>query len=154
MKKRKQFKVTYDPLGLAMLGAAVTDKATLDKLRMLELSAIEAFRVGSATPTDWQAMADLVNLSESMAQAGIGPEAIPIAAEAERHLLETADRYQRTGKVATTGPGLVAFRELYEYHDLQRQSVARSVYESHIIKVANQIRSKSPRVKVATKEKS
>jgi len=38
--------------------------------------------------------------------------------------------------------GIKAFRELYEYHDLQRTSISRAEYERWIQKAANRVRSK------------
>ena len=47
-----------------------------------------------------------------------------------------------------TGPQLIALRELAEWHDLQRRSIARSEYERFIVLTANRIRSSHPDVKV------
>ena len=95
---------------------------------------------------DWKLVSEFCNLAESMANDGIGPEALPSVRLAQDALLESYDRFVRTGKMGTSGPGLNAFRDVYQYHDLQRQSVARSVYEKHIERVTNKIRSKSPDV--------
>ena len=43
--------------------------------------------------------------------------------------------------MGTSGPGLNAFRDVYQYHDLQRQSVARSVYEQAIRRVTDKVKS-------------
>ena len=148
MRKRK-YRKTYqltNPLTHAIEGAAVTDQSTLDHLRQGELIAIEAFRTGSATVADWKVVCEVCNLTESMAKDGIGPEAMPAVRLAQQAIIEAHDRFIRTGKMGTSGPGLTAFRDIYEYHDLQRQSVARSVYEKHIERVFNKIRSKSPDV--------
>jgi hypothetical protein len=63
------------------------------------------------------------------------------------HLLDAHDRYQRIGKLGATGLGLQSFQDIIEYHELQRTSVARSVYEKHIKRVTDMIRSKSSKVK-------
>lgn len=108
--------------------------------------AIESFRTGVATIADWKLVCEFCNLAESMARDGIGPEALESVKAAQSALIEAHDRFVRTGKIGTTGEGLNAFRDVYQYHDLQRQSVARSVYEKHIDRVFNKIRSKSPDV--------
>lgn len=148
MKKRKHRKVyqLINPLAYALEGAAVTPEDTLNLLRQGELTAIEAFRMGHATVEDWKRMSEVCNLTESMASAGIGPEALDAVARTHDALVEAAQRYDKTGKMGTTAQGLTAFRDVYEYHDLQRQAVARSVYERHIEKVKNKIISKSPDV--------
>lgn len=153
MRKKKSRKVyaLVNPLMYAMEGAALIDERTLDRLRGLELSAIEAFRIGAATVNDWQAIADLCNLAQSMAEDGIGPEALDAAKRCEQALIEVHDRYRRTAKLGVTAQGLTAMREVYEYHDLQRQAVSRSVYERHIDRVWNKIRSGSPDVIVVTR---
>lgn len=138
--------IATNPILHAMMGASFVDEASLNKLRHGELAAIEAFRTGSATVQDWKLVSEFCALAESMADAGIGPEALPSVREAERALIEAHDRFITTGKMGTSGLGLNAFRDVYQYHDLQRQSVSRSVYEKHIQMVTNKITSKSPHV--------
>lgn len=142
-KHRKQYALLIDPVKFALQGAALIDQKSLDKLRQGELVAIESFRSGHAEVADWILISEICNLTESMAKDGIGPEALEAVKRAEDALIDAHGRYVRTGKMGTTGQGLTAFRDVYEYHDLQRQSVPRSVYERHINRVMNKIRSKS-----------
>ena len=44
--RRKVWNTNVNPIAHAIAGAAITDTASLDKLRMQELSAIEAFAKG------------------------------------------------------------------------------------------------------------
>lgn len=82
-----------------------------------------------------------------MARDGVGrDEVLPACARAQEHLIDAARRFERTGKMGTTGPGLTSFRELYEFHDLQRQSVSRSEYEKAIKNATNRLRSRAPEV--------
>ena len=150
-KHRKQY-LKINPLLYAIEGAALIDKESLDGLRFGELAAIEAFRTGSAGIEDWKAMSEIRNLCESMAKDGIGPEALEAIPPVDEALLDAAHRYHTTGKMGTTGPGLKAFRDIYEYHDLQRQAVSRSTYERHIARIVNKIRSKSPDVLFVTRK--
>lgn len=120
----------------------------LNKLELLELQSVEAFRSGNAGLHDWKAMADLLNLAETMANEGIGPEVLPVCEQVQTILIECKDRYERTGKMGTTAAGLKSFRDIQEFHSLQRTSVDLSTYERAIRKTINRIRSSHPSVKV------
>ena len=143
--KRQHWKL-LDPLRHALLGAAITESRVLDKLRMRELAAIEAMSKGMGTTVEWQELADMMNICEVMASSGIGPEALFHCQQAQEALEEAARRYEKTKRMGLSGIGLTAIREVYEYHDLQRSSVSRSVYEQMIVKTRNRIRSKSKEV--------
>ena len=145
--KRKVWAL-IDPVALAIAGAAITDTASLDKLRMLELSAIEAFAKGRATPDDWRALADMLNVCETMARDGIGPEALEPCTQAQEALGHAHARHKEGRPLLFTGPELNAVRDSFGYHDLQRSSVSRSTYEQAIQKTANRIRSAHPTLKV------
>ena len=148
MRKQTRRKVyrLVNPISYAIEGATITPEDILDKLRQRELTSIEAFRMGQADLADWQMINDMANLCEVMAKSGIGPEALEAAERTHEYLLEAYHRYNKTQRMGTSGLGLVAFRDCYEYHDLQRQSISRSVYEQMLTKTMNQIRSKSPDV--------
>lgn len=135
------------PVTHAMVGAAITDKESLDILRKKEDVSMAAFRNGTATKADWNNINAVVRLAESMAQAGIGPEVILHVKIAEMHLLDAQDRFTRLGKMGSTGLGLQSFQNIIEYHELQRTSVARSVYEKHIKRVTDMVRSRSSKIK-------
>jgi hypothetical protein len=134
----------------AISGATMIPESDLDRLRIRELSALEAFAKGNATPSDFRDLCDMLNLAETMAQSGIGPEVMPACESAQAALLEAKDRYERTHRLGLSGPGLTALRGLYEFHDLQRTSVDRSTYERAIAKTRNRIRSAHPGVRVLT----
>lgn len=134
MRKRTVRKVwaLINPLAHAIEGAAITPEQELDKLRIRELANIEAFRFGRATLRDWVELVSLMNIAEAMAKGGVGVEVLSVCMQAQDHLVESAARFQRTGKMGATGPALQCWQDLYEYHDLQRTSVARSEYERFI----------------------
>lgn len=148
MRKQTRRKVyrLVNPISYAIEGATITPEDILDKLRQRELTSIEAFRMGQADLADWKMINDMANLCEVMSKSGIGPEALEAAERTHEYLLEAYHRYNKTQRMGTSGLGLVAFRDCYEYHDLQRQSISRSVYEQMLTKTMNQIRSKSPDV--------
>jgi hypothetical protein len=149
MRKRTKRKVyeSTNPVEIAIAGARITDEARLQFLRDIENGSLAAFRGGSATKDDWHKINTVVRLAESMAAANIGAEVMVPAKIAEMHLLEAYERYERIGKMGSTGLGLQSFQDILEYHELQRTAVSRSVYESHINSVRNKITSKSPKIK-------
>lgn len=135
-----------NPIKHAIDGAAITPLHELNRLRLRELQAVDAFSKGTATLNDWRDITAMLNLTETMANDGIGPEALPTCEEAQNHLVEAAERFERIGKMGTTGPGIQSFRDLFEFHDLQRQSVSRSEYERSIAKALNRVKSQAPEV--------
>lgn len=138
--KRKVYPL-LNTLAHGIAGAAVADDASLNKLRLCELSAIDAMTKGMGTPHDWRWIADVLNIAETMAKHGIGPEVLEFCEEAQKALLEAKERFDKTGKMGLSGAGIRAVKELWEYHDLQRTSVARSEYERMIQKTINHVRS-------------
>ena len=130
-----------------MAGAAITDKESLDVLRRGENGSMAAFKNGTATKADWNNINTVVRLAESMAGAGIGPEVMVHVKIAEMHLLDAQERFMRLGKMGSTALGLQSFQDIIEYHDLQRTSVARSVYEKHIKRVSDMVKSRSSKIK-------
>lgn len=143
MRKRTKRKVyaLVNVIQHAMEGAALVDGKPLEDLRTRELLALEAFRSGTATPNDWRSISAMVNIAEVMAKKGVGPEAIEVCREAELQLLDDHVRFEKTGKMGTTAGGLTAYREVYEYHDLQRTSISRAEYERWIKKTADILKS-------------
>lgn len=148
MRKRTVRKhwALVNPIKHAIEGASIVSGSKLDKLRIVELSALEAFRMGKATLNDWHALTSMLNLAENMARNGIGVEVLEVAAKAQTELEAAARRYQATKRMGLTGPGLQALRELYEYHDLQRTSITLSEYEAQIRNTLSRVRSKAPEV--------
>jgi predicted HAD superfamily phosphohydrolase len=145
--RRKIWDTTINPITHAIVGASITDDESLEVLRKKENGSLEAFRNGAAKPQDWNNINAVVQLAESMAAANIGPEVMVHVKIAEMHLIDAHDRWKRIGKMGSTGPGLQSFQDIIEYHELQRTAVSRSVYESHIKRVTDMIKSKSPKIK-------
>lgn len=130
----------------ALEGASLISEEKKNKLRFRELAAIEAFVRGKATVQEWHDINSMLSVTETMAKDGFGPEALPTCQSAQGHLIDAARRFEATGKMGLTGPGIQAMRDLYEYHDLQRSSVCLRVYENFIQKAIDRIRSNSPDV--------
>lgn len=141
MRKRTRRKVyqLINPISMAIEGAAVTVGPDLDKLRYVELSAIEAFANGKATLAEWHELEALTSIAAVMSQKGIGTEVMSVCMQSKAHLDDTMARFNRIGKMGATGPALVCWRDLYEYHDLQRASIGRGQYETLIRETTNRI---------------
>ena len=152
MRKKCRRKVwnLVNPIDHAIMGAAITQEGHLDHLRIRELGAIETFRTGKATKDDWRSLADMLNITETLAANGVGPEAMEPCQQAQQALANAHARLRSGKSLGFTGPELQAIREAYDYHDLQRQSISRAQYEQAIKKTADRIRSAHPDLKVFT----
>ena len=128
------------------MGAAITQRDKLDKLRLLEYSALDALTKGSGTVQDWRTLVDVLNLSEMMGKNGVGPEVLPICQTAQDSLHKAAMRYQETMRMGLDGQGIQAIRDLIEFADLQQASISRSEFERYIQKTKDYIRSHGDRV--------
>ena len=143
--KRKVWALV-NPITHAIEGAGICTDELLQSLRIRELAAIEAFRSGRAGVQEWCDVTAIMNVCEHMATHGVGPEAHATCNEAHTHLIEAAKRFERTGKMGLTGPGIQCMRDLYEWHDLQRKSISRAEYDRHIKQTTLRIKSKAPEV--------
>lgn len=150
MKKRTKRKIyaseDTNPVLVALMGASMVDEESLNKLRFGELSAIESISKGNGTLWEYRLLADMLNICERMAENGIGPEALGACEAFNEELAGMAERYEKTQKMGFTGQGLHLAREVFEYHDIQRQSITRSQYERMIKKTNDYIRSNGHRV--------
>lgn len=147
-KKRTKRKIwaLLDPIQHALIGAAITPRQTLDKLRFLEYSALDAITKGKGTIQDWRTLVDVLNLAECMAKGGVGPEVLPVCEKAQDALHKAALRYQSTLQMGLDGVGIQAIRELLEFADLQQASISRAEFEQYVQKTRNYIKSNGDRV--------
>jgi len=144
MRKKTKRKVwaLIDPIQHGIIGAAITQRDKLDKLRMLEYSALDAITKGQGTIHDWRTLVDVLNLSETMARNGIGKdEVLPVCEKAQKALHEAAIRFQSTKRMGLSGEGIQSIRDLIQYADLQQSSISRSEFERYIQKTKNYIKS-------------
>lgn len=136
MRKQCKRKVwaLVNPINHAITGASITAETDLDRLRMIELSAIESFRMGKATEDEWSQLAGMLNLAEVM-----GDDSGTILAAQEA--LKQAKRRQDEGKtLGLTGPELEALRKAYAVHEQQRTGISRKEYEESIRKTVNKVK--------------
>lgn len=149
MRKKSKYRprpVLRNPIEYVKEGLAVTPDDDLNKLRIRELASLEAFRTGNATLADWNNLKAMMNIAETMARDGLGIEVLSVCMQAQDHLIESARRFERIHKMGASGPALQCWRDLYEYHDLQRTSITRAEYERMIQKAFDHERSKAPEV--------
>jgi len=148
MRKQVKRKVwaLVNPLSYALEGASITQRDKLDKLRLMEYSALDAITKGIGTVQDWHTLTEVLNLSETMARNGVGPEVLPVCEKAQKALHEAALRYQSTMRLGLSGEGIQAVRELIQYADLQQSSISRSEFERYIQKTKNYIKSNNNNV--------
>lgn len=137
---RKVWKLV-NPISFAIAGASITPRNELDQLLARELSSLDDMTHGRASLAQWHDMANVVNVCETLAHQGVGPEALETCRLAQDELIESAKRFQATGKMGLTGAGIQYLRDLIEYHDLQRASIARSEYEKAIRLTAARVKS-------------
>ena len=117
-----------DPVAHAITSASVLQGEARDKLSMVELSAIDAFTRGAAGLQEWSELANVGNVAQTLAGQGIGKEAMPDLHAAEEALIDAAKRFERTGRMGLTGPGLQAVRLMVEWHDAQRDVITVKQY--------------------------
>jgi len=143
MGKRCNRKVwaKVNPIDFVIEGAAITPESVLDEVRKIELAAIAAFSTGHARLREWHELAEMNNLTQTLAGMGVGREALEAAHRAETALIEAAERFQRTGRMGLSGEGIKAVTDVFEYHDLQRSSISRAEYEKAIRLTRNRVRS-------------
>lgn len=145
--KRKHYATTgFNAVNHAINGARFVDKPSLNKLLLRDLSSLEAVVNGHGGLQEWWDLTASLNLCETMARHGIGPEALPDCEQAQIELRNTAKRYEASKTMGFTGIGITAIRNMLEYHHLQRQSISRSEYEKFINTTMNRIKSHAPEV--------
>lgn len=125
-----------------MEGLLPPNEAKLTQLRARELTSLEALIHGHGGLREWQDMAALLNLCETMAHLFTGTEIMQACATAQTELLSAAERYQRTRVMGLSAGGLQALRDLYQWHDLQRTSVTLGQYEKEIARTIKIIQGK------------
>jgi hypothetical protein len=136
-----------NPVATVIEGVQVTAKEKLDQVRVSELTAIDLFTRGLAGPKEWRNVADMLNVAETMANGGVGAEALPVCESVTKALERAHDAHQAGRPMILNAQEIRAMRELYEWHDLQRTALTHQQYREWIERTANRIRSAHPSVK-------
>lgn len=143
MRKRTRRKVweCVNPIEHAMKKASISTNEALKPLRDIEREAIDRVATGRGDDACLYAIQSMINLAWLMAKNGVGVEVMEPSKAALVLLRETYTRSRTLGRVVCTGPAITAFREMFEWHDLQRSSISRGEYERFIdlmhAKIAN-----------------
>lgn len=152
--RRKVWPTNINAVGHAIYGAALIDPGTTAELHRIEKSALEAFRTGEATIDDYRVICDMHNIAEILAGwkdggwRGIGPEAMPACRKAQEFLQVCVQRQRAQGHFGVIEGAHEAFLEVWEFHDLQRASIPRSLYEKALERLAARMRSTPEALKV------
>lgn len=152
MRKKCRRKVyqLIDCVSHGIAGAAITDRASLNKLRTKEYAALDEMIYGRGTLEHWQTLTEVLNIAEMMAKEGIGVEVLDACQKAQEALIAAGKRYEKTGKFGFDGPGIKAIRDLIEYADLQQSSIPRSHFERMIEKTRNYMVSNIDKIHIMT----
>lgn len=142
--KRKVRALNSNIINYVVESACLIPYSDFDRLRIMELGQIESLATGVGTIADLKGLTECLNLCETMADMNIGPEAKPACDAAQAAILAIMRRFERWKKIEATPNEIQALRDVYQFHDLQRQSISRGQYEKAINTTANRIRSKHP----------
>lgn len=144
--KRKVYAL-IDPIATAINGARITSEARLDERRVFELSQIDSMDRGAGTLEDLRNIADMVNVSATMASIGIGPEAKDPCQIAEDAIISIMRRFERWSKMEATPTEMASIKEVFGWYDAQRSAISNSEYQRAIRLTVNRIRGAHPSVK-------
>lgn len=97
-------------LTMAQVKASAITEESAAPLETAVMTALEEMRKGTATPHEWNSVARGVNHAWTLAQHGIGEEALPAIADAEAGMKRAEKRYHDTGRLLLDGDGLKAVR--------------------------------------------
>lgn len=129
---RRKIYALVDPIQYAITGARITPRAKLDSLLLRELSSLDCIANGTGSIHHWHYLRVLNNIAQEMIIMGIGPEAYYATQRLEKELIAAALRYDKTKRMGLSGPGIVAAREVIDWHDAQRSVISLSKYEEAI----------------------
>jgi len=139
--KRKVYPLNPNIVAAVIESVGFIPNQDFDRLRIMALGSVEALATGAGTVADLRCLSDNLNISETMADSGVGPEALEACAAAQAAVLSIMKRYGKWKKIETTPAELQAFREMLAYLDAQRTSISRGEYEKFIVKTWARIRS-------------
>ena len=150
MRKRTKRKVwgLINPITMAIQGAGVSCGPEVGRLRLGELSALESFRTGMGVESDWQLMSVMNSIAALIAYERKQEEPLAVARKTQFALDSIEQRYGRTGKWGVSGEEYLLLKEMYEWHDAQRTSMARSAYEDAIFRAKGVLQDPVRRKKV------
>lgn len=149
MRKPKRIPrpISLDPMGLVRQNVSLLSDDQIAALRLRELSSLEALRSGRGELADLKDLADVLNMAETLASMGVGPEAKPSIDTAQEALLAIKKRVENWGKIQVLPSEVDALSDMQAWYDLQRQSVDRATLTKATNLCFNRIRGAHPSVK-------
>jgi len=139
--KRKHYPLNANIVGRVIENVSFISQRNLDRIRMLELSQIESLATGKGTLSDLRGMSDCLNVCETLADSGVGVEALPVCEKAQEAILSIMRRYEKWSKIEAVQGEIDALRSLFAWHDAQREILTVAEYERMIVKTSARIRS-------------
>ena len=133
MKKsaKRQIRPLANPLTVAIKRASPVTPEVVQRLRMREWSAIEAFAQGQATSVDVALLEELLCMCLCSIELGIGPEAQATCNAAELVFAALRARSPANTPMVMNPAELDVMRDLQSFHDQQRAACNRREY-SHM----------------------
>lgn len=129
--RRKWVDPKRNPVRYAVESALPPGERFVDKLRLEELTALEAFVTGRGDLVQWEFLARMVNTSEYLGERGCGPEAVPVARQAAGGLMAALQRHEETQTWSLDEATVAQLRDVRAYMDLQFQSLTVAELEAH-----------------------
>lgn len=133
-RPRKAYRPKCEPgtLPIAFRMSAADERALHDAPR----AALERMLAGTATGTDWQTLAAIVNVSAVMSDRFESIERLAAAALAA--VLAIQERHARTGKYGLSGDEYRVLDEALDYADAMTQACTRREIRTDLLKTVKE----------------
>lgn len=143
MRKQTRRKIwnRCNPIEIAMHKAGLVSQEKSEEIMEIETDCLTRFKQGTADLNDWNILASLTNMSEVMAQDGIGEEVLIYSKSAQLALKRSAEFQKKSGRFLLDATGISAFEDLIEYANLQRQSVSTGRMEAYLQTIIGRVNS-------------
>ena len=155
MRKRSKYKprqIIPDTMTWVRAGLKKVDEISAGTtLKIRNHDAMNNLRLGAATRRDIDAIIDAVNITEALANRGIGEDWKPEIREGQDAILALARRGAANSfRFVARGPELTALNTLMEVHDAQLEVVTVKQLETAMDDVMESLRLKKMRPIVET----
>ncbi len=159
MRKRSKYRpkpIIPDTMTWVRAGMKKVDEISAGTtLKIRNHDAMNNLRMGTAARRDIDALIDAMNITEALANRGIGADWKPEIRAAQDAILDLARRGLTRGfRFVARGPELVALNLVMEIHDAQLEVVTVKQLETAMADVMESLRLKKMRPIVETKHAS
>jgi hypothetical protein len=157
MRKRSKYKpkgVRLDNMTWVQAGLKKVDEISAGTtLKIRNHDAMNNLRMGTATRRDIDALIDAMNITEALANRGVGEDWKPEIRAAQDAMLDLARRgVANNFRFIARGPELVALNLVMEIHDAQLETVTVKQLETAMADVMESLRLKKMRHILTPKE--